>query len=71
LRGHHGAVYALSVSGNRLFSGSYDATIKVWDLEKLQNFQTLQRHTSSVESLVSSNGFTYSGSADALIKIWR
>ena len=35
LRGHTDSVssLALSVDGKRLFSGSVDATIKVWDLE--------------------------------------
>jgi WD40 repeat protein len=29
LPGHTGAVYALAIVGNKLFSGSYDATIRV------------------------------------------
>jgi E3 ubiquitin-protein ligase TRAF7 len=33
LKGHSGAVYACCVSGSRLFSGSYDYTIKVWDID--------------------------------------
>ena len=35
LRGHTGGVktLALSADGKRLFSGSSDDTIKVWDLE--------------------------------------
>lgn len=36
LEGHTDAVRALAVSGGRLFSGSYDATVHVWDEQTLE-----------------------------------
>ena len=47
LRGHTSAVTSLALSGDgkRLFSGSYDETIKVWDLEAGKEILTLRGHT--------------------------
>jgi hypothetical protein len=42
---------ALSVDGKRLFSGSEDRTIKVWDLEAGKEILTLRGHTGEVLSL--------------------
>ena len=57
LTGHSDAVRALAVADNRLFSGSYDGTVKVWDTDELTCLQTLSGHTGPVRTLV------YSGEA--------
>ncbi len=49
LAGHCGAVYAVCTHDRKVFSGSYDSTIKVWNLDNFRCIQTLKRHTSSVE----------------------
>lgn len=36
LEGHSDAVRALTVAGGRLFSGSYDNTVRVWDVDPMQ-----------------------------------
>jgi WD40 repeat protein len=36
LQGHTDAVRALAVSNGKLFSGSYDGTVRVWDVSTLQ-----------------------------------
>lgn len=41
LEDHVRPVLSLAVAGNRLFSGSYDYTIKVWCLDSLQRLKTL------------------------------
>ena len=53
LRGHTSEVYclALSADGKRLFSGSWDQTIKVWDLEAGKEIMTLRGHTAGIFSL--------------------
>jgi WD domain, G-beta repeat len=73
LLGHQGAVYSLCINGKRLFSGSYDNTIRVWHLRTLQCVQTLVRHTSSVDALIShpNERCVFSASADNSIKVWR
>jgi len=71
LAGHIGAVYSLCVFENRFFSGSYDSTIKVWNVETYRCLQTLVRHSSSVDALVIGAGALFSGSADNSVKVWR
>ncbi len=52
LTGHTDAVRALAVNGGRLFSGSYDGSVKVWDIETLECLKTLTGHTGPVRTLV-------------------
>ena len=40
-------VLSLAVAGNLLFSGSYDYTIKVWNLDTLQRLKTLTGATAT------------------------
>lgn len=42
LTGHSGPVRTLVYSGGRMFSGSYDKTVRVWDVEHLTCLATLQ-----------------------------
>nr|GEV68570.1 zinc finger CCCH domain-containing protein 48-like [Tanacetum cinerariifolium] len=51
LQGHSAAVVTLVVGANRLYSGSMDNSIRVWNLENLQCLQTLTDHTSVVMSV--------------------
>ena len=41
LEDHTRPVLSLAVTDNKLFSGSYDYTIKVWSLNTLQRLKTL------------------------------
>ena len=41
LEDHTRPVLSLAVTDNKLFSGSYDYTIKVWSLDTLQRLKTL------------------------------
>ena len=53
MEGHAGTVYSVCVSadGSRLFSGSGDRTIKVWNVATGVCVQTLEGHTGSVRSM--------------------
>ncbi|CAL9782216.1 unnamed protein product [Musa acuminata subsp. burmannicoides] len=70
LNGHRLAVVSLVVGVMRLYSGSMDHTIKVWDLATLQCLQTLDDHTSVVTSLLCWDQFLLSSSLDQTIKVW-
>ena len=62
----------VSADGSRLFSGSDDSTIKVWDVATGACVQTLEGHENSVSSVcVSADGSRlFSGSHDDTIKVW-
>ena len=67
--GHTDAVRALATSDNKLFSGSYDGTVKVWDVVTLECLKTLAGHTGPVRTLVSSGGHMFSGSYDKTVRL--
>ena len=48
LSGHSGPVRTLVYSGGRMFSGSYDKTVRVWDVSTLSCLATLQGTPSAV-----------------------
>ncbi|XP_018678590.2 zinc finger CCCH domain-containing protein 17-like [Musa acuminata AAA Group] len=69
LTGHRQAVVSLIV-GVRLYSGSVDETIRVWDLETLECIHTLEGHTSTITSVLCWNDYLLSCSLDCTIKVW-
>lgn len=71
LPGHAGAVYSIALHGNKLFSGSYDTSIRVWDLTTFKCIQRLVGHTSSVEALTTGKDKLFSASTDNTIKSWK
>ncbi|VVB09446.1 unnamed protein product [Arabis nemorensis] len=71
LEGHHsGQVTCFIVGGQRLYSGSVDKTIKVWDLNTLQCTMTLRQHTDTVTSLLCWDQFLISSSLDGTVRVW-
>jgi len=74
LEGHRYSVQSVAFSpdGQRLASGSYDKTIKIWDPASRQCLQTLEGHRHLVQSVAfSPDGQRLaSGSNDDTIKIW-
>ncbi|KAI4384752.1 hypothetical protein MLD38_002862 [Melastoma candidum] len=70
LPGHTFPVVSLIVGANRLYSGSMDNTIRVWNLESLQCMQILTDHTSVVMSVLCWDQFLLSCSLDKTIKVW-
>ncbi len=78
LQGHEAGIcveacLAFSPDGRLLASGSWDHTIKVWDVDTGKLLQTLQGHQDLVLSIAfSPNGLLLaSGSADKTIKLWN
>jgi WD domain, G-beta repeat/APAF-1 helical domain len=72
LEGHGGGVNALAVlPDGRLASGSYDNTIRLWDLKTGQEAGRLEGHGGGVYALaVLPDGRLASGSYDNTIRLW-
>ncbi|KAK4363389.1 hypothetical protein RND71_018630 [Anisodus tanguticus] len=70
LTGHTHHVVSLVVGANRLYSGSMDNSIRVWNLETLQCLQILTDHTNVVMSVLCWDQFLLSCSLDKTIKVW-
>ena len=80
LTGHSDSVLSVAVSpdGQTLVSGSYDKTIKIWNLNTGEEVRTLTGHRTSVwrqidegDVVISPDGQTLvSGNDDKTIKVW-
>lgn len=85
LDGHEGGVWALEYKGDTLVSGSTDRTVRVWDLESLQQTHVFFGHTSTVRCLQivepvfdEATGeyqppypMVVTGSRDASLRVWK
>ena len=73
--GHAGAVksVAFSSDGTRAVSGSYDKTVRMWDVASGTCTAVLKGHTNWVSSVAfSSNGMrVVSGSRDKTVRMWN
>ncbi|TRU36548.1 MAG: hypothetical protein EWV50_03890 [Microcystis aeruginosa Ma_MB_F_20061100_S20] len=75
LEGHNGNVNSVSFSpdGKTLATGSYDETIKLWNVETGKEIRTLSGHNEGVSSVSFSNDgkILATGSYDETIKLWN
>ncbi|KAF9532872.1 hypothetical protein CPB83DRAFT_890537 [Crepidotus variabilis] len=72
LIGHDHAVRALAARGRTLVSGSYDCTVRVWDIKTGRERWVLVGHTQKVYSVVLDlpHQQAMSGSMDGTVRIW-
>lgn len=72
-KGHQNGVMCLqfSESENILATGSYDATIKIWDLDNTEETRTLTGHTSGIRALQFDSTKLISGSLDRTVRVWN
>jgi WD40 repeat protein len=63
---------AFSPDGKTVVSGSYDKTLRVWDVASGQSLRTLEGHGESVDAVAfSPDGKTVvSGSSDSTLRVW-
>lgn len=75
LSGHSQPVsdLALSSNGRYALTGSWDKTLRLWDLETATTLRTFKGHTSDVNSVALSadNRQIVSGSRDCTIRLWN
>ena len=70
-RGHTNGVMCLQFDDSILATGSYDATIKVWDIETGEELRTLRGHASGIRCLQFDDTKLISGSMDKCLKVWN
>lgn len=83
LLGHRASVKCLVVDELKLYTCSYDSTIKIWnkfvscvliaDLISIKTgdlIYTISGHTKGVRNLIVDSNYIYSASDDKTVKIW-
>ena len=74
LQAHSSRVHIVTATPDRqqIISGSWDNTLRIWDLDTGQCLRVLEGHKQNIHSLVISRDgrFAVSGSEDKTIKVW-
>ncbi|CAG9318217.1 unnamed protein product [Blepharisma stoltei] len=75
LSGHHASISDMKISkdNTHMASGSYDKTIRVWNLAKNNCIKTIQHHTNRISSLYFTNNGEHlmATSLDNTVSIWN
>ncbi|KAK0444268.1 cell division control protein 4 [Desarmillaria tabescens] len=73
LEGHDEAIRALAAWGRTVVSGSYDYSVRVWDIVTGQCKFVLTGHTGKVYSVVMdpARNQAYSSSMDGMVRVWN
>ncbi|GMM35751.1 ubiquitin-binding SDF ubiquitin ligase complex subunit [Saccharomycopsis crataegensis] len=69
--GHSDGILCLQFNHKILITGSYDCTVKVWDLKTCKVIRTLVGHTRGVKTLVFDDKKVITGSLDGTIMVWN
>ena len=71
LEGHAHGVVSFTIGLKRLYSGSMDGTIKVFEIGTLKCLMTLKAHSGAVMSMLCWAHYLLSCSLDGTIKAWH
>ncbi|KAJ5129912.1 uncharacterized protein N7515_005951 [Penicillium bovifimosum] len=70
-KGHRDSVMCLQFEDNILMTGSYDATVKIWDTDTGEELRTLKGHQAGVRCLQFDDTKLITGSLDRSIRVWN
>ncbi|KAF7193539.1 putative E3 ubiquitin ligase complex SCF subunit sconB [Pseudocercospora fuligena] len=70
-KGHTNGVMCLQFDDNVLITGSYDTTVKVWDINTGEELRTLYGHTSGIRALQFDDKKLMTGSLDSTMRMWN
>lgn len=71
LKGHTALVLTLCASRNKIFSGSIDKTIRVWNALSGAPLQTFTGHEAPIFTLLVDANRLFSSSADKTVRVWN
>jgi F-box/WD-40 domain protein MET30 len=69
--GHTDGIICLQFDDEILATGSYDTTIKIWNIDTAEEIRSLVGHRSGVRALQFDDTKLISGSMDSTLKIWN
>ncbi len=70
LAGHQHSVRCIEVAGNKVASGSYDGTCRVWDLDTGRCLHTLRGHIHYIYAVAFDGKRVATGSLDSTVRVW-
>ncbi|KAF3204897.1 hypothetical protein TWF106_001392 [Orbilia oligospora] len=71
LKGHENGIVCIQFDDTMVATGSYDRTVKIWDIETATEIRTLRGHTNCVRALQFDETKLISGSLDNTLRIWN
>lgn len=71
LKGHTDGVMCVQADESMIASGSYDTTVKIWDLATGEQLRSLDGHTRGVNAVQFDDTKLISASMDKTLKIWN
>lgn len=60
----------MSADGDKIYSGSWDGTIKIWDISSGLCLQTLNGHKDAITCVIVDGDYIYSSSVDRTVRVW-
>ncbi|KAK6517899.1 hypothetical protein TWF506_005074 [Arthrobotrys conoides] len=70
-KGHENGIVCIQFDDTMVATGSYDRTVKIWDIETATEIRTLRGHTNCVRALQFDETKLISGSLDNTLRIWN
>ncbi|KAJ9639435.1 hypothetical protein H2199_006468 [Coniosporium tulheliwenetii] len=70
LVGHQASVRCLEIHGDRIVSGSYDTTARIWSISEGKCLRTLTGHFSQIYAVAFDGRRIATGSLDTSVRIW-
>lgn len=70
-KGHDNGVTSLQFDDNILVTGSYDNTVKIWNINTGEELRTLKGHTMGIRALKFVDKKLFTASLDNTIKLWN
>jgi F-box/WD-40 domain protein MET30 len=70
-KGHSNGIMCLQFDDNILATGSYDCTVKIWDIDTGKEMRALKGHTGGIRCLQFDDTRLLTGSIDKTIRVWN